>query len=144
MAKGTYTIVLNLPEAATLAIGALGEFELPGGWYAYTGSAFGPGGFSRVDRHHRVAAGDHDARHWHIDYLLGDTNAEIATVVRTNEADIECAVARNVSDQLDTVPPVDGFGASDCDCPSHLQYTEEREPVVAAVRSAHGEHAPES
>jgi len=135
-------MVLKLPEPATLAVGALGDHEFPAGWYAYTGSAFGPGGFSRVDRHHRVATGDHDARHWHVDYLLGDTPANIATVVRAVEADIECAVARTLAERLDADPPVAGFGSSDCDCPAHLQFASERESLVRTVRTAHDEHTP--
>lgn len=48
---GTYTLVIALPEPATIKVGALGEHGFPTGWYAHTGSAFGSGGLSRVDRH---------------------------------------------------------------------------------------------
>ena len=133
--SGTYTILVNLPEAATLTVGALGEHRFPAGSYAYTGSAFGPGGFARVDRHMEIASGDRDARHWHVDYLLGDTPARIETVVRSVEADVECDVARAVSEVGETVVP--GFGASDCDCASHLHHAAEDESLLAAVRSAH-------
>ncbi|MFB6180077.1 MAG: DUF123 domain-containing protein [Halorientalis sp.] len=135
MVTGTYTILLNLPEAATVTVGALGEHRFPAGYYAYTGSAFGPGGFARIDRHMEIAADDRDARHWHIDYLLGDTPARIETVVRSPEADIECSVARAVDAVGETV--VDGFGASDCDCSTHLHYTAEKDPLLTAIRSAH-------
>ncbi|WP_299266025.1 GIY-YIG nuclease family protein [Halorientalis sp.] len=136
MVKGTYTIVVNLPEPETLTIGSLGRHELPAGYYAYTGSAFGPGGFKRVDRHHEIAAGKRETRHWHVDYLLGNTAAGVETVARSPEAEIECAVADEVA-RTGTVV-VDGFGASDCDCPAHLHFSEEREALVAAVRTAHG------
>jgi Uri superfamily endonuclease len=132
---GTYTILVNLPEAATVAVGALGEHRFPAGYYAYTGSAFGPGGFARVDRHMEIAAGDRDARHWHVDYLLGDTPARIETVVRSAEVDIECEVAASIDDVGETVVP--GFGASDCDCQTHLHFTAEKAPLLAAIRSAH-------
>lgn len=114
---GTYTLVIALDDPVTLEIGALGECELQAGNYAYTGSAFGPGGFSRVDRHHELAAGERETRHWHIDYLLGHSAASIETVVRTPGRDIECPVARALPDA-----GIAGFGASDCDCGSHLAY----------------------
>ncbi|AQL43418.1 endonuclease III [Halorientalis sp. IM1011] len=135
MVGGTYTIVVNLPEPETLTVGSLGRHELPAGSYAYTGSAFGPGGFGRVDRHHEMAAGERETRHWHVDYLLGDTAARIETVARSPEAEIECAVAEAIAETGEVA--VDGFGASDCDCPAHLHFSEDRDELVAAVRAAH-------
>ena len=112
---GSYTLVVDLAADATLSAGALGEHRLPAGAYAYTGSALGAGGFARVDRHRRTARGDHDVRHWHVDYLLGHPAARIDRVVRSTGVDVECAVAERLP-----AGPVDGFGASDCDCPAHL------------------------
>ncbi|WP_424014863.1 GIY-YIG nuclease family protein [Halorubrum xinjiangense] len=112
---GSYTLVVALADDATLSAGALGEHRLPAGAYAYTGSALGAGGFSRVDRHRRTARGDHDVRHWHVDYLLGHPAARIDRVVRSVGVDVECAVAERLP-----AGPIDGFGASDCGCPSHL------------------------
>ena len=112
---GSYTLVVALASDATVSAGALGERRLPAGAYAYTGSALGSGGFSRVDRHRRTARGDHDVRHWHVDYLLGHPAARIDRVVRSVGVDVECAVAERLPPG-----PVAGFGASDCDCPSHL------------------------
>jgi Uri superfamily endonuclease len=129
---GTYTLVLSLPAAATVEVGALGERSFPAGGYAYTGSALGSGGFSRVERHGRVAAGEHDVRHWHVDYLLGHPSVTIEDVVRTVGADVECAVAERLPDG-----PVDGFGASDCDCATHLAYGEDVAALHEAVRDAH-------
>lgn len=121
---GTYTLVLALREPTTVAAGALEAVDLPAGAYAYTGSALGSGGFARVDRHRRVARGDHDVRHWHVDYLTGHPETELVGVV-TTRADAECAVARALPDG-----PVPGFGASDCDCRSHLSHA----PSLAACR----------
>jgi Uri superfamily endonuclease len=112
---GSYTLIVALDEAATVTAGALGDRDLPAGAYAYTGSALGPGGFARVDRHRRTARGDSDTRHWHVDYLLGHPAARIDRVVRSVGVDVECAVAERLPSG-----PVAGFGASDCDCPSHL------------------------
>ncbi|RXK51955.1 GIY-YIG nuclease family protein [Halorientalis pallida] len=138
MVEGTYTIVVNLPEPETLTVGSLGRQDVPAGYYAYTGSAFGPGGFKRVDRHHELAVGERETRHWHIDYLLGDTAARIETVARSPEAEIECAVAAEIAETVSGV--VEGFGASDCDCPAHLYHHADREELVAAVRDAHDRH----
>ena len=112
---GTYTLLVELREDAVVEVGALGEHAFDRGWYAYTGSAFGPGGFARVGRHRELAAGERDARHWHVDYLLGHPETALREVVRSSGVDIECAVARSLPEG-----PVPGFGASDCDCPSHL------------------------
>ncbi|MFC5279432.1 DUF123 domain-containing protein [Halorubrum rubrum] len=112
---GTYTLLVELSSTTSLSVGALGERRFPAGGYAYTGSALGSGGFSRVSRHRRTARGDHDVRHWHVDYLLGETDARVDRVVHAPGVDAECAVAARLP-----AGPVDGFGASDCGCSSHL------------------------
>lgn len=127
---GTYTLLVELPNDATIEVGALGSYTFSAGWYAYTGSALGAGGFSRVGRHHDLAAGGRDTRHWHVDYLLGHPES-LADDVRT-VLDAECEIARRLPDA-----PVDGFGASDCDCRSHLAYSTGHEPLNTAVREAH-------
>ena len=118
---GSYTLVVALAADATLEAGALGEHRFPAGAYAYTGSALGTGGFSRVDRHRRTARGEHDVRHWHVDYLLSHPDVRIDRGVRSVGVDVECAVAERLPSG-----PVDRFGASDCDCPSHLASGERR------------------
>jgi endonuclease-3 len=129
---GTYTLCIELDAPSTIEIGALGTHELPPGAYAYTGSAFGAGGFSRVDRHYELAAGERETRHWHIDYLLGHGNAVISGDIRTPEADIECAVAADLP-----ASPVPEFGSSDCECPSHLAYDEDGSRLREAAATAH-------
>jgi endonuclease-3 len=130
--EGTYSLVIELSAGATVDVGALGRHAFEPGWYVYTGSAFGPGGFARVERHRELARGERDARHWHVDYLLRHPDSAIRTVVTTADADIECAVARRLPPG-----PVDGFGASDCDCPTHLARFEGRDAALRAVRDAH-------
>jgi len=129
---GTYTLCIELRRPATIEVGALGEHRFPAGTYAYTGSAFGPGGFSRVDRHYELAAGERDTRHWHVDYLLGHGDASIRGDVRTPGADIECAIAAELP-----ASPVPEFGASDCDCPSHLAYDGDDGRLRDRVSRAH-------
>lgn len=133
-AGGSYTLLVELAETATVEVGALGDQRFKPGTYAYTGSALGAGGFSRVDRHRRTARGDHDVRHWHVDHLLGHGDVRIDRVVRSVGADVECAVA-------DRLPagPIEGFGASDCGCESHLAAGAGRslDEFAALVREAH-------
>ncbi len=114
---GTYTLVVSVSTPVEISVGALGGTRFAPGEYAYTGSALGSGGFSRVDRHHRVAAGGHDVTHWHIDYLLADNQTVLTDTVGREMADIECAVAQKLPES-----PVHGFGVSDCSCLSHLAY----------------------
>jgi len=116
--SGSYVLIIAVGSPTTVKIGALGERAFPTGGYAYVGSAFGPGGLSRVDRHRRVASGDHDTRHWHIDYLLSATAIRLVTVETYPNEDIECTLATAFADA--GCKPVAAFGASDCDCGSHL------------------------
>jgi endonuclease-3 len=129
---GIYTLLVGLSRDADIEVGALGTHRLPAGAYAYTGSALGSGGFARVDRHRRLAAGESDTRHWHVDSLLGHPATNLATVVTSDGVDAECAVAGSLP-----AGPVDGFGASDCDCLSHLASAPSLPTLTDAVDSAH-------
>ncbi|WP_435186373.1 GIY-YIG nuclease family protein [Halobellus sp. EA9] len=134
---GTYALVYSLRKAATLPVGALGRAAFPAGAYAYVGSAFGSNGLGRIDRHRRVAAGDHDVTHWHVDYLGAHPETSLTSVLAAPDADVECALA---SELLGTdsarAPPLAGFGASDCDCPAHLVAGADGDGLRSAVRSA--------
>jgi endonuclease-3 len=138
MDGGTYTLVLERSSDDPIEVGVLGDIDFAAGWYAYTGSALGPGGFSRVERHRAVASGENGARHWHVDYLLGDDATSVATAV-TTAADIECGVARRLVDVVGGGVP--DFGCSDCDCRSHLVGCVDRAELVAAVERAHSSAA---
>ncbi|WP_302082053.1 GIY-YIG nuclease family protein [Salinibaculum rarum] len=131
-AGGTYTLLVELLETTTAEVGALGTLTFDPGWYAYTGSALGTGGFSRVQRHRELAAGERDTRHWHVDYLLSLPDASIDTVVTSSGVDIECSTAG----ALDGAPVPD-FGCSDCGCDSHLHYASQRDCLLDSVRRAH-------
>ncbi|WP_114575826.1 DUF123 domain-containing protein [Saliphagus sp. LR7] len=125
MARGTYVLAIDVPPIE-VEIGAAGEYRLEGP-YAYVGSAFGPGGFSRIERHRDLAAGEREVRHWHVDYLLGHPASELAAVARFPGADRECELAESLPGE-----PVGGVGASDCDCPAHLLSV----PDVGRLREA--------
>ncbi|MEE6210595.1 GIY-YIG nuclease family protein [Salarchaeum sp. III] len=130
MQPGTYTLVVALDESATVTFGAAGDRDLAAGHYAYTGSAFGPGGLSRVDRHRDLAAGERDTRHWHVDYLLGHPDSRLVEAHTVENADRECEIARAL---VGTLTPVPGLGASDCDCDTHLAYAAAREELERAL-----------
>jgi len=131
---GTYTLLIELSAGTTITFGAAGERALDPGWYAYTGSAFGPGGLARVERHREVAAGDRDVRHWHVDSLTGHPDARLDEAYATVDVARECATARDLAD---AGSPVAGVGASDCDCDSHLAYAPSRRRLAAVLRSIH-------
>ncbi|AGN02497.1 hypothetical protein L593_12790 [Salinarchaeum sp. Harcht-Bsk1] len=129
---GTYTLLVALDGRRRIEVGALGEITFDHRWYAYTGSALGPGGFSRVDRHREMAAGERDVRHWHVDYLLGHPGTTIDAVWTTPGADRECAIAADLpGDQ------VAAFGASDCECATHLVGADERATLADAIADVH-------
>jgi Uri superfamily endonuclease len=133
---GIYTLMLSLPCAQKITVGSLGVIDFAGGFYSYTGSARGPGGLKRIDRHIRVLEGIKKTRRWHIDYLLPHAGFLEAFVTKTS-LDLECRIADAIGKRL---MPVPGFGCSDCRRISHLHYSpalcEMRAAVAAAQRAA--------
>lgn len=127
MATGTYTLLIAVEEAVEREVGSLGTVRFGAGCCAYTGSAFGSGGLQRVERHRELARGDRTVRHWHVDHLLTAPGVEIAEVFVAEGEDRECATARRLPGTR-----VDGFGASDCTCGSHLAVAP-REELRAAL-----------
>lgn len=65
--KGTYILVLHVPEMRRMAVGRLGTFDVRAGFYTYVGSAFGAGGVRARLTHHLESVA---APHWHIDHLM--------------------------------------------------------------------------
>lgn len=128
---GTYVLVMRLARPATLRIGTLGAARLRPGFYAYAGSALGPGGIAaRVGRHARGGP----ATHWHIDYLRRLAPAREAWFT-TGRVRREHAWAGALARLPGAAAPVPGFGASDCRCHSHLVYFA-TQPAIAAFRHA--------
>lgn len=66
-AKGTYIFFSQLPIAKEICINQKGRtHHFQCGWYAYVGSAFGPGGLkSRLNRHFYGSG----RAHWNIDFF---------------------------------------------------------------------------
>ena len=113
---GTYALWLSCPRSADIRIGALGAHAIPRGWYAYVGSAFGPGGLRARCRHHLRPL---RRRHWHIDHLR--PAAAVRAIWFTSDPvpreHLWAAVLRKMKN---AAMPVPGFGSSDCGCPTHL------------------------
>ncbi len=128
--KGSYVLVIKLPEEQTITIGSLGAIRFPRGYYAYVGSALG-GIKSRLSHHLQR----NKKLHWHIDYLL--QKASIHNIIISETTDrAECAIAQALSRQFDSIP---GFGSSDCKCHSHLfSATEEMKREITTLLNSLG------
>ena len=118
-APGTYILITRLDNPQEIVVGRLGEYCFLAGYYLYVGSALGPGGLAaRIGRHLRRSG---KAQRWHVDYLL--TRAQIEEVwVAEGKVRAECHWAEALRKAEGAILPVDGFGASDCACPTHLIY----------------------
>ncbi len=124
--KGSYILLIELPEEETITIGSLKDVRFHRGHYAYVGSAMG--GFkSRLNRHLRV----NKKNRWHIDYLLQKASINNITICQTKDT-VECTIAQALSSQFDAIP---GFGSSDCKCRSHLFFATEGEQMKSKIIS---------
>jgi Uri superfamily endonuclease len=111
---GSYVLVLQLTRPRRIRIGRLGILAFPEGAYAYTGSAFGPGGLRARVRHHLRRS---VRPHWHLDYLRRLCTAQDVWFVEGER--LECVWADRLVHNKAAVP-VPGFGCTDCRCRSHL------------------------
>ncbi|MEE4608826.1 MAG: DUF123 domain-containing protein [Desulfobacteraceae bacterium] len=113
---GTYVLWLRLPSARRIVVGGLGTVDFARGWYAYVGSAQGPGGLAaRAGRHLRGSA----ALRWHIDFLR---RAAVPQSVwcHVSHRRLEHQWAAALAAMPGASLPAPGFGASDCRCRTHL------------------------
>jgi Uri superfamily endonuclease len=78
----------------------------------------GPGGLrARIAHHQKLST----RPHWHIDYLRPHTRLH-SVWLRYDWSRREHAWARAILKVKDATIPVPGYGASDCCCPSHLDF----------------------
>ena len=112
---GAYILWMELTDRCKLEIARLGNPRLPAGYYAYCGSARGPGGMrARVARHLRATK----SLHWHIDHLTVTASVSAVSVAPDG---LECAMVDWLLSEPDVSIPVPAFGSSDCRrCPAHL------------------------
>jgi Uri superfamily endonuclease len=130
---GIYTLVLRLNDAKDIEVGSLGIIHFAEGYLAYTGSARGPCGLKRVDRHKEVMNGTKACRKWHIDYLLPHTSLVDVVITRTS-ANLECQIATRIGTELQVIPH---FGSTDCRCPGHLHFSHDQDSILDVVCRAH-------
>ncbi len=126
---GAYLLLIELAAPLVLDLPRLGAATLPPGRYAYSGSAYGPGGLrARIGRHLRRDK----APRWHVDRL---TAAGHVVDVRAVPGGRECDLVRGLLEDPGTSVPVPGFGSSDCRvCPAHLVALPVRfEPAILKV-----------
>ena len=117
-AGGTYLLLFRVDEPLRVRVGRLGPLTLEGGWYAYVGSAHGPGGLrARVRRHVRGSS----RRHWHIDYIthILPPHTIYYTVA---PVPLECHWVHTLLAHPGVHAPLPGLGSSDCrqGCPAHF------------------------
>jgi len=134
-ARGTYVVLLRLKKRRSIAVGKLSGLDLLPGWYAYAGSAMGPGGLAaRIGRHYRRRK----KMHWHIDYLRPFTRMEGIFFV-ADQRRREHIWAQYLGKTPLSGQPINGFGATDCNCATHLyHFTSFPEPrIMASMLEAH-------
>ena len=125
--KGSYVLLIELPEEQTITIGSLKAVHFSRGYYAYVGSAMS--GFKSRLSHHLQPK---KRPHWHIDYLLSEASISSIVLCPTKQR-TECTIAQALRSQLDYIP---GFGASDCPCSSHLFYATDRAGLKSSIMAA--------
>ena len=114
MDRGTYALIIDMDADKTIAVGKLGVFNFPKGYYIYIGSALG-GLTARVNRYLRPLK----RMHWHIDYLLQAARIVEVWSITCDER-LECGWYQSARELPTARDIVSGFGSSDCSCPSHL------------------------
>jgi Uri superfamily endonuclease len=113
---GAYALILFCSREGLVQIGKLGPLRLRRGFYAYVGSALGPGGVRARIAHHRKLS---LRPHWHIDYLRPYTRLD-RIWYSYGGARREHRWARVLSGLRGASVPIAGFGSSDCRCKTHL------------------------
>lgn len=124
--KKYYCILLNLNSDRTLSVGNLGSnLYFPKGYYVYVGRAK-KNIKSRINRHYRREK----TKRWHIDYLSAEAEAVEAAAFGP-EVGSECELAEKLQKCGGQIT-AEGFGSTDCCCPTHLIYFTEK-PSLASV-----------
>ena len=114
--KGTCLLFLSNTKSQKINIGKQGDYLILSGLLVYIGSAFGSGGLrGRILHHLKI----NQKCHWHIDYLL--QKMPVGQVLYTENPS---RLGHEWAMLLEKIPklsiPVKRFGASDCQCASHL------------------------
>jgi Uri superfamily endonuclease len=128
---GSYVLIMHLARPTKITVGRLGTWEFEAGYYAYAGSALGPGGLAgRLSYHARTDK----TPQWHIDYLL--TEAQLVEVwYAVDKKRKECIWASALRSVPGGKAPVPSFGASDCRCLTHLFYFAQQPTFASFARA---------
>ena len=127
--KGSYILLVKLPEEQVIPTGGLHDVHFRDGYYAYVGSAMN--GIESRLRHHLRG---NKKPHWHIDYLLQRASIVDIGICETGDR-AECKIARELESQFDSIP---AFGSSDCCCKSHLFFAAEERQMKEVIRATLG------
>lgn len=125
--KGTYQLLIRLAQPETVRVGRLGLFDLPEGYYVYTGSAMN-GLRSRISRHLRKRK----RLRWHIDYLLARSEV-IGVYENWCDRRLECELNELMLNSMYSSVLIHGFGSSDCRCRAHLVYLGKEEECAVST-----------
>ena len=117
MISGIYILQITLETNKHINFGRDHNYYFQEGSYMYVGSALN-GLDARIRRH----LSQDKKMHWHIDYLLRHTKIQRIYIKKTTKNE-ECLYAQKFAQEFTVIP---GFGASDCNCISHLFYTKNR------------------
>jgi Uri superfamily endonuclease len=122
--EGTYILIAVAQQMKRLEIGRLGTYDVIPGFYAYVGSAFGPGGLRARIYHHLESVAE---PHWHIDYLLGHAEPVAVWCVLSSRK-LEQGLAELLAQASGFREPIRRFGSSDYrrSRTSHLFYSKRR------------------
>lgn len=130
--KGVYCLIFENGECA-LQVGKKGEFSFKKGYHIYVGSALGPGGLKRMQRHIRLSRDKDKNPKWHVDYLHFEPAFHLVSAVFAATPErLECLLADAVGGS--SVP---GFGCTDCACGSHL-FFREKYPLSEILKAFEG------
>ncbi|OPZ95127.1 MAG: Sugar fermentation stimulation protein A [Planctomycetes bacterium ADurb.Bin412] len=113
--RGSYLVVLELPDSVQVDVGSLGPVAFKAGWYVYSGSAQ-KNLTQRIGRHLRHVR---KQPHWHLDYLTPHAGKIVGLPIASYE-NLECELAAELEKIGGTGVP--RFGSTDCSCGSHLFY----------------------
>jgi len=114
--KGSYLLFFEMKHAKTIRVGKLTETEFVPGFYAYVGSAFGPGGLHARLRHHLSIS---ERCHWHLDYIRPEMHFLSLWMTEDDESR-EHDWAGVLLDLPTAEIPVKDLGATDCQCRAHF------------------------
>jgi endonuclease-3 len=133
--KGTYVLIVLVKRNKKIKVGKLGKFLFKKGYYVYVGSAFGKimNIKNRIKRYKKLVEEKRGNLKWHIDYLLVTKDVEITDVIIFRNRKIECEIAKKL--KVKAKIPVKKFGSSDCKCPAHLFYLDNKTKMTKILNS---------